>query len=35
MEFGAHARVWAAYLLGGVLGAEGEGGCPAQPLTKD
>lgn len=34
MEFGAHAGVWAAYLQGGVLGAEGEGGYPPQPSTK-
>lgn len=26
MEFVAHAGVWAAYLQGGVLGAEGRGG---------
>lgn len=35
MEFGAHAGAWATYLEGGVLGAEGEGGYPSEPLTKN
>lgn len=34
MEYGAHAGVWAAYLQGGVLGAEDEGGQPSPPFTK-